>query len=474
MTLRSRLLSGLALVLALLVALAVLVVVRQRAQLIAELDERLEAIAPLDRPQDSVAVRPLPPPKPPVGPDGSAGREEPGTIRRPISEVYIATVPTDGSIEVIQDGQLLDDVPDLTSFAGVVTDGRSFTTVGSVGGDLSFRILLDPPPDTDGTAVIAVPMTDVDRTIDQLIAAFVVVITLAALTLGAVAWWVIRLGLQPVTDMTETAEAISSGARRQRAPEPSNATEAGRLARSFNSMLDQRDEAEDRLRRFVSDASHELRTPLTSIQGYLEVYADGGFRKPGQLDDAVRRMRAESDRMARLVDDLLRLARLDEEQPLALVQTDVGELVRDVCADAATAHPGREVTADAPRTGSLMATVDGQKLQQVLSGLVDNAIVYGPDAVIHLEAEEEPGQVVISVADDGPGLTAEEAERVFDRFYQGDASRSRRIGGSGLGLSIAKAIVDSHGGSIDLDTAPGEGCRFTVRLPTGEPARTGG
>ncbi|MCP3990057.1 MAG: HAMP domain-containing histidine kinase [Actinomycetia bacterium] len=457
MTLKARVATGLGLVLVLLVALAIVVVARQRDQLLGQLDERLIAIAPLERPpmlEDGQPGAPLL--AAPGGPD---------PLRRPISDVYIATVTDDSAIEVLVEGQLLDDVPDLSQFASSPAASRTFVIVDSVDGKTTFRVMADRAPDGNGTVAFAISTTDVDQTISRLIAAFTVVTTLVAVTLGAVAWWVIRLGLRPITDMTETAEAITSGERRQRAPELSDTTEAGRLAQAFNLMLDQRDEAEDRLRRFVSDASHELRTPLTSIRGYLEVYAAGGFREPGQLDDAVRRMRSESDRMGGLVDDLLRLARLDEEQPLELSLADVGELIRDVCADACNAQPDRDITADAPPTGELMATVDGQKLQQLVAGLIDNAVRYGPEAAVEVQAGSKDEVLTISVVDDGPGLSSEEAERVFDRFYRGDTSRSRISGGSGLGLSIAKSIVTRHRGTIDLVTASGQGCRFTIRLP---------
>lgn len=453
MSLKGRLVTGVALVFLLVAGLAIGVVAIQRDQLVDQLDDQLIAIAPLERPLDDSAV-----PNPGQGVERGAGRE-------PISDVYIAAVATDGTVDVIVEGQLLDDVPDTTIFAGDPAAERTFQTLESVDGSTRFRVLVDPTPEGDASLVIAIPTADVDQTISRLITTFALVALAIAITLGAVAWWVWQLGIRPLSRMTDTADAIASGDRGQRAPELSDTTEAGQLARALNTMLDQRDGAEDRLRQFVSDASHELRTPLTSIRGCLELCANEEFRQSSQLDDAIRRMTDESDRMDGLVRSLLHLARLDEHQPLLVEPTDIGEVVRDTCADACSAHPGRDVSADAPERGELIAEVDRQKVRQVLSGLIDNALVHGPEATVEVLARRTSDELLLSVSDDGPGLSAEDATRVFDRFYRADNSRSRLQGGSGLGLAIAKSVAERHGGDIDLTTAPGEGCRFTIRIP---------
>lgn len=453
MSLRGRLVTGLVMVLVLVTGLAIAVVAVQRGQLIDQLDQQLMAIAPLERPAQDAAA-------PPPSEAGVRGAE-----REPISDIYIAAVGTNATVEVIVEGQLLDDVPDTSRFVAEAATERSFVTIDSIGDSNSFRVLVDPTPGGDASLIIAIPMTDVDQTIDRLITTFALVALAIAGTLGAVAWWVWQLGIRPLTRMTDTADAIASGDRGQRVPELSDTTEAGQLANALNTMLDQRDEAEDRLRQFVSDASHELRTPLTSIRGYLELYSNGGFREPGQLDDVVRRMTDESDRMAALVESLLHLARLDEEQPLVMETVDVGELVRDTCADALMAQPGRDITADAPERGELYVDIDRQKVRQMLSGLVENATVHGPEASVEVRAHRSPDELLLSVVDDGPGLSPAEAERVFDRFYRADGSRSRLRGGSGLGLAIARLIAQRHGGDIDLTTAPGQGCTFTIRIP---------
>lgn len=453
MSLRARLVTGVSVTLVLVIGLAVAVVAIQRDQLIGQLDDQLAAIAPLERPA------------PPRGDQASAGEQTaPGSGRQPISDVYLAAVALDGSVDVIVQGQLLTDAVDTSQLMGTVATQRSFTTLDSVDGSTTFRALVEPGPGV-AAVVIAIPQTDVDQTIDRLIVMFALVAAAIALTLGAVAWWVWKLGIRPLADMTTTANAIAAGDRGQRAPELSNATEAGQLAEALNSMLDQRDGAEDRLRQFVSDASHELRTPLTSIRGYLELYSGGGFREAGELDDAVRRMTDESDRMAAMLEDLLHLARLDEEQPLLIEASDIGELVRDVCADASTARPRQVITADAPERGELVVPVDRRKLRQMLVGLVDNAAVHGADAPVEVSARSAGDSLVLAVTDDGPGLAADDALRVFDRFYRGDPSRTRATGGSGLGLAIAQSVAQRHGGTIELETELGDGCTFTIRIP---------
>ncbi|MDJ0767555.1 MAG: HAMP domain-containing sensor histidine kinase [Ilumatobacter sp.] len=454
MTLRSRVVAGFALVLAAFIAAGTVVVVVQRDQLIEQLDRRLEAIIPLNpapRPNDG-EPRPLPP--------------EPADPERPISDLFVAAVSGEGEVDAIVVGQLLDSPPDLASVGDV--SARTFEFADSTNGSTRFRVLVEPNALGD-LLVIALPSTDVDDTVQGLIVTFVLGAAVIAAVLGLLAWWVDRLGVRPISAMTDIAGALAAGDRGQRAPELDRRTEAGRLAEAFNDMLDQRDEAEDRLRQFVSDASHELRTPLTSIRGYLDLYEQGAFREQDQLDDVVRRMSSESNRMTGLVDSLLHLARLDEQQPLAREPVDVAALLTDVVADAHAAHPDRAIEVEPPGSGAaLVAALDRNRTQQLLAGLVDNALTHAPDATVRLRATGSSTEIVVVVADDGPGLADEQAAHVFERFYRGDKARSRTTGGSGLGLAIARSIAAAHGGTIELTTAPGEGCEFAVRLPRAE------
>ena len=449
MKLKSRILTGFALVLVVVTGLGVAVVVDQRSQLIEQLDRRLEAVAPLNR----------------AAPRGPAGQPPPDAGREsPISDVFIAALDTDGENEVLVQGQLLTDLPDLSALPED-TAGPTFLTVGSAEGSTRFRVLIDETPGPEGSTVIALPTSDVDETVRRLAIIFIGVVALTAAILGLLAWWIMRLGLRPISDVTETARSISAGDRDRRAPTFDEGTEAGELARAFNLMLDQRDAADDRLRQFASDASHELRTPLTSIQGYLDLYAAGGFRAQDQTDDIVRRMRDEAGRMGTLVEELLQLARFDEARPLAIGPVDVGALIEDVVAAATAAHPDRSVVAVPPPQGGATAMADREKITQLVTALVDNAIVHAPEAAVEVRADVSAADLTIGVADDGPGLSSDHAAQVFNRFYRGEASRARVAGGSGLGLAIAASIASAHGGTIDLRTAPGDGCTFTVRIP---------
>ncbi len=461
MKLRTRILTGFALVLAIVGGVGIAVVASQRDQLTDQLDRRLEAIVPLDRGG---------PPGPGPAPDGAPSPDEVGEVRdlgepaAPISDVYIAEVTAGGDVTELVVGQLLETTPDVSSVTVDFGERRTFVSVDGVDGSTRFRVLAEPSP-TGVTVVFAIPSTDVDETVDRLILTFALAALGIATLLGVLAWWVVRLGLRPISTVAETAHAVAEGDRERRAPELDERTEAGELAAAFNIMLDQRDAAEDRLRRFASDASHELRTPLTSIRGYLDLYAAGGFREEGQLDDVVRRMQDEAGRMGVLVEDLLQLARYDEGQQLALAPVDVAAVVTDVVANASVANRQRSITSDVP-DGGVTAMVDRDRITQLVVLLVDNALTHAPDATVQVRASSTADEVRIEVVDDGPGMDAESADQVFTRFFRGDASRTRETGGSGLGLAIAQSITEAHGGSIELQTAPGEGCRFEVVLPS--------
>lgn len=382
--------------------------------------------------------------------------------RESISDLYIAVVDADGLLRPVIEGQLLDDVPDVEPVLGDLPDGRSIATIEGIDGVSRFRVLFVPSPEGVSSEIIAVPIDDLEDTLRQMTLRLLGVIALISVALIVIASWVSRFGLRPIREMTDVAEAISLGDRERRAAVDD--TEAGRLGHAFNTMLDDRDRSDARLRQFVSNASHELRTPLTSIRGYLDLYVAGGFRKPGELDDAIRRLQGEAERMSLLVEDLLVLATFDEEQPLDITSVRIDDMARDVVALALAAHPDRHIEVDAGEV--IEARVDRLRLHQALAGLVDNAVRHTPDdGVIRVSARADDGVVELSVIDQGPGLTASEAAEVFDRFSRGDRSRARKTGGSGLGLSITQAIVHAHGGDISVTATPGDGAAFTISVP---------
>lgn len=451
MTLRTRLLLAVSIIILVITAGGVLIVHTQQTYLIGQLDDQLGATRPLFRPPPRLASTDDRPSAPGSVPDA------------PVSSLYVGTISA-GQLQTVLRGQLLEDTPavDPGELAKADLDGP--VTVGGQDGETRFRAAFHTDPDSGATIVIALPLTEIDEAVDRLRT----VLLIGGLAIGAVllvsAWWVQRLGLRPVARVTSVADAIAKGSRGLRVEDAGRGTEADRLAAAFNVMLDEREATEHRLRTFISDASHELRTPLTSIRGYLDLYREGGFRGAGELDDVVRRLSQESSRMQELVEDLLLLARLDEHPPLRSETVDVGQLLDDAATDARVLQPERPITVEV-HDPPVQAQGDAVRLQQVVGILVSNALAHTDrECSLRLSARRSDRGCTIVVADTGTGLGPADAERVFDRFYRGDHSRARSTGGAGLGLSIARSIVEAHDGEISLSTAPGKGCTFTVRL----------
>ncbi|MEV5531559.1 sensor histidine kinase [Streptomyces prunicolor] len=291
-------------------------------------------------------------------------------------------------------------------------------------------------------------------------------VLLAALTMMSV-----RRRMLPLEDMVETSTAIAEGDLTRRVPSSHHPTqEVEQLRVALNSMLHQvesayrtRERTAAQLRRFVADASHELRTPLSAIRGYLQLYDKGMLTEPDERKRAWDRMNAEADRMGRLVDELLTLARLDQRPELRFRNVDLSRLVRDAAEDLRVQQPERPVTVGAD--GSLLVRADESGLRQILGNLVTNVRTHTPaDVPVRLGVEREDGVVRLCVADQGPGLCKDDAARVFDRFFRAGGGA-----GSGLGLAIVQGVVQAHGGEVAVRTAPGEGLAVTVTLPTRTP-----
>nr|WP_251075451.1 HAMP domain-containing sensor histidine kinase [Streptomyces sp. ISL-12] len=321
---------------------------------------------------------------------------------------------------------------------------------------------------SDGTFVLVAASTDALHTgVAKALRLDLGVGTLLLATLAWLTMMSVRRRMRPLEDMVETSSAIAEGDLTRRVPSSREATaEVEQLRLALNSMLHQvesayrtRERSTAQLRRFVADASHELRTPLAAIRGYLQLYDKGMLREPAERKRAWERVLAEADRMGRLVDELLTLARLDQRPELRLRPVDVGRLLRDAAEDLRVQQPERPVTVDAE--GALTVCADESGLRQVVGNLVANVRVHTPaDVPVRLAAERVDGVVRLSVEDKGPGLTAEDAARVFDRFFRAGGGA-----GSGLGLAIVQGAVHAHGGEVDVRTAPGEGLAVTVVLP---------
>jgi two-component system OmpR family sensor kinase len=269
--------------------------------------------------------------------------------------------------------------------------------------------------------------------------------------------------------MAETAGAIAAGDLSRRVEPAEEGTEVGRLGLALNRMLGRIEEAfgkqrasEERLRQFVADASHELRTPITSIRGWAELFRRGASERPEDLAKAMARIEAEAGRMGFLVEDLLLLARLDRGKPLARGRVDLASLVARAVEDARAADPKRPL--ELRQDGPAIVEGDEVRLKQVLDNLLANVRVHTPPGTLTTVTLKADGEAVVEVADEGPGVPAEIADRIFERFFRADSSRGREKGGAGLGLAIASEIVRSHGGSLTL--APRErGTTFRITLP---------
>ncbi|MEP7360663.1 MAG: ATP-binding protein [Chloroflexota bacterium] len=349
-------------------------------------------------------------------------------------------------------------------------------------GSLNYRVLavrgqLGNPPKIV-TLVLAAPMRSLDGTVSSLVRSLVLVGLIVLGLLVLIGWFLIRRSLRPLERVTATAEQISTGDLTQRAGMPDDGSEVGKLGHAFDGMLDQieasfasqqqalraKEASEQMLRQFVADASHELRTPLTTVRGYADLHRAGGLEKPADLEQAMDRIGSESRRMGALVDDLLLLARLDQGRPLREDPVDLSALVDDAVRDVRAVEPVRPITPDL--TPNLTVTGDEDRLRQLVGNLLANVRVHTPaDSPVEVSLTDGAGSVVLQVADHGPGIDPEHAERIFDRFYRADTSRTRDRGGSGLGLAIAASIAAAHGGSLDHSVTDGGGATFKLMLP---------
>ena len=415
---------------------------------------------------------------------------------------FAGCVDDDGSVvsptggEGLPQGEQPPALPRLTATELGRLDGRPFT-VSAQGGEGSWRVLAVT---RDGsTSVLAQSITDVSRTVNRLILLQVVIGGGVLLVIAGLSYLLVRRSLRPLVAVERTAVAIAAGNLSRRVPTLDPRTEVGRLSMAMNTMLHQIEGAfrqqeksesaarsaasaarasaesarvsEERMRRFVADASHELRTPLTSIRGFAELSRQQPDLPPADAARFMRRIEDEASRMGVLVEDLLLLARLDQQRPLEQHEVDLLTLAADAAHDARALTPGRPVRLDVlDGAGPPLVVGDEARLRQVIGNLVSNALTHTPPGTavtVRVGAVATAGgqEALVEVADDGPGLSADEADRVFERFYRADASRTRASGGSGLGLSIVAALVAAHGGRVEVTTTPGGGATFRVRLP---------
>ncbi|CAH0191671.1 HAMP domain-containing sensor histidine kinase [Microbacterium sp. Bi121] len=398
-----------------------------------------------------------------------------------------------------------------------------------------FRGAVAVVPGNDGTLYVqfvALPLAEVDSIIGQYFGIYTTVALVTILIAALLIRGLVTLTFRRLGQVESTAMLIASGDFSQRLTDLEPSTEVGRLNFAINTMLDridrslaQRDRTVQHMRRFIGDASHELRTPLVSVRGYAELYRMGAIRGEEDTARAMERIEKEAIRMGVLVEDLLDLARLDEEPELQIGPLDLRPLARDAALDVRAAAPGRTITvidrtADAktsapapshptlpkltppvtkPRAGALarlrrrprgagepMPQIDfteaedvpvrtppivlgeENKVRQVVANLLGNARRFSPDdAPIELvvDSDRTAGTASIAIVDHGEGIPPQIREQIFERFWRADTSRARETGGSGLGLAIVASIVSALGGSVRVDETSGGGATFTVTLP---------
>ena len=488
MTLRRRLVIATSALAVVLFVAGTAVVLVQRAFLVGRLDSQLVALAQNPRAillasarAEATGVRP------------AAG----------LSDVWVGRMSADGALTPVLTPQTDPDlVPRLAPGEKVTAPQGRATASGTA---RRVRVLTATLPNGRAQAVLAIPTTSADAATRSLALTLALVGLAVATIVGLLLWWVDRLGLRPIAQMTDAADAITAGDTTRRVPPGPPGTEAARLGEALNAMIDTTSVTQERMRRFVADASHELRTPLTTLQGYAALHrgraaladepggstaADAGApdaepaerqqvselaeRQPvselaerqqlAEMADAMRRIGDEAARMRRLVDALLDLARLDDLGAVARDPVDLAVVVRDVASDLRVVAPDRLVTAEAPE--SLVVTGDRDRLTQALVGLTSNAVRHTPSGTpVRLAVVELPGAVRVDVADAGPGIPQEHLAHVFERFHRVDRGRSSASGGTGLGLAIVDAIAQAHGGQASVVSEPGRGATFSLTLP---------
>jgi two-component system OmpR family sensor kinase len=427
----------------------------------------------------------------PDDPDDTAGPDFLGARGQPVGT--LAAQIKDGAVTAGFVTAQGDSSPQVSSAArrtllGVPVDGR--THVVDLGGELGhYVVAADRVPDGD-IIVTGLPLSDVRSTVYRL-AGVITAVTLFSLVLaGILGVIIVRLTLRPLRRVAATARRVAelpldrgevALAIRVPAADTDPRTEVGQVGAALNTMLDHvgaaltaRQASETRVRHFVADASHELRTPLAAIRGYAELTRPRRPELPDDVTHALERVESESVRMTGLVEDLLLLARLDAGRPVERKPVDLSDLLVAAVSDAHAAGPDHRWELDLPEE-PVTVVGDPARLHQVAANLLANARTHTPPGTtVAVRLCPQEGEAVLTVSDNGPGIPAELQSDVFERFARGDVSRSRAtgssgVGSTGLGLAIVAAVVEAHGGSVSVQSAPGDTV-FTVRLPMNAPA----
>ena len=351
----------------------------------------------------------------------------------------------------------------------VAAFGSKPFTIEAPGAD--FRVATTVLPSSLGSVIVAQSLNEFDKTTRQIGTIFLIIGGLVLLFIDFASRQVIKLGMKPLEKIEATAEKIAGGDLSARLENFEPDTEVGRLSTSLNQMLSRieesfaaRTESESKLRRFVADASHELRTPLTSIRGFAELHRQGAVPEGEKTKELISRIEKESMRMGSLVEDLLMLARIDQSREIVMADVDLSTLIKEAVTSAQVAGPEHPITSDIAH--DVHTQGDSDKIYQVVTNLLANARAHTPaGTAIHVATYSADDGTFVTVADKGPGLSAEDQQHIFERFFRVDTSRQRSSSdGSGLGLSIVDEVMKAHGGSVSVSSEPGNGATFTLHF----------
>jgi two-component system OmpR family sensor kinase len=384
-------------------------------------------------------------------------------------QIAIGRVNRDNTITVLrQAGYSSDPLPFPSVTPSQIIEAQQAAI--TVPGDVTYRVLARQPDPNRAMAVAATPLTDVQRDLKQLAISIIIGVALVT-TLGAlISWAVVRRFFRPVDAMVESAQAIAHGDTQRRVPTAQPGTELGELSVALNAMIGALTESitrveasEVQLRKFVSNASHEIRTPLTVIRGYVELLQSEGPDASDLQTRALARIATESRRLEGLVTQLLVLEQMDTLAKVAFVPCDLSEIVRDFFDDLAALNPTRRITLDVDRC---VISAEPDAWRQLVSNLVQNISRHTPaDSAVEVHLHQQGGETILIVDDAGAGIPSGQRKAVLQRFTRLDQTPSTSSGGFGLGMSIMGAVIQAHGGRIELLDSPLGGLRVQIIIP---------
>jgi two-component system OmpR family sensor kinase len=441
MSLRTRVLLVFLLIGLTIVSGAVLTAHVQRAHLVDQVDDRISRLADAPKFIEKRALANR------IDKPAGAG----------LSDTYLGYIDTEG--DPLQTLSTPDDNPEFVPDIRGLTPDQPPATVRTLAGKASPARATLVSLGSGAMGVVAISLEAADRATSQLRTTLVFVVLGILFALALLAWWILRLGIRPMRELTTAATEVARGHSPDVSSVDEPSREASELKAAVNDLISTAKSNEARMRQFVQDASHELRTPLTTLRGYAS-HASGDPQNTAVVADALTRIGEESMRMSRLVDDLLTLARSDERDQLITAEVDLTAVITDVAADLRVAQPDRELLVSAAE--SVLVAADRALITQAILALASNALRHTPTgATVTMTVTASTDEARVSVHDNGPGIDPEHQPHLFDRFYRGASTRP----GTGLGLAIFASIIERHSGTYGVDSSPGAGTTFWFSVP---------